>query len=77
MYQVVEFEQMQPMQTCKQLRPITMHVKPYGPIVYKSKDEYEAEVAEALHAARTQNPMKLIETPVDTQETSENDSFFF
>lgn len=58
-------------------KPLSMHVKPYGPIVYKPKDQYEAEVADALHAARTQNPMKLIETPVDTLETHENDSFFF
>lgn len=53
-----------------------MHVKPFGPIVYKSKDQYEQEVAHAMHAARQTNESKAAQE--DQMKNAANiDAFFF
>ena len=51
-----------------------MHVRAYGKIVYKSRQDYDEEARAALEAAR-KIPMKLLET--EEEEKVENDAFFF
>lgn len=56
--------------------PLTMTVKPYGPIKYKTREQVDEEAAQALVQAKALPHASLIEDVVE-ECTDEVDSFFF
>ena len=57
-------------------RPLTMTVKPYGPITYKTKEQVNEEAKRALEQAKAIPQASLMEN-VEEELDQANDSFFF
>jgi hypothetical protein len=57
-------------------QPLTMTVKPFGRIIYKTKEQVDEEAKRALEQAKAIPQASLMEN-VEEELDQTNDSFFF